>query len=111
MRSRIDTIPTTLPLVDDGQVPEATVDHQRGRVVGGVARLDRVRMPRHPLGDGSAPVLAGRDRLHDVALGEDRGDRLAVENDDRTDAPRSAIAAAASPSVASAETVRRLRVM
>ena len=48
-------------------------------------------------------------RLHDVTLGEDRGDRLTVEDDDRADAPLRH-RDVASPSVASAGTVRRLRV-
>ena len=50
-----------LAVLDHRQVTEAAVDHQRGRVIRRVRRLDRVRMPRHPVRDGGAAV-AGRTR-------------------------------------------------
>ena len=85
MRSRIETMPTTFPSSTTGRCRKPPWIIERCGVVGRVTGLDRVGMPRHPLRRGGAAVLARGDRLHHVALGEDRGDALALEDDDRAD--------------------------
>ncbi len=91
-------MPTTFVL-DDREMPEAAVDHQRSRVICRVGRLDRVRMPRHPVRDRALPSLPGGDRLHDVTLGEDR--ERARHPRARQRRPRSARPSAAQPRRAS----------
>ena len=66
-------------------MPEATVNHQGGRVVRRVGRLDGFRVPRHAVLDGGALVAIGGDCKENVPFRQDPNEALAVENDRRAD--------------------------
>ena len=77
-----------MPVGDDGQMAEAAVDHQHGRVLGGLLRLDRLRAARHPVADDRVRGEPFGHRAEHVALGEDADEALAVEHEHGSDAPR-----------------------
>ena len=77
-----------MPVVDDGQMPEAAVDHQHRRVLGGLLRLDRLRAARHPVADDRVRGEPLGDGAEHVALGEDADEALVVEHEHGSDAPR-----------------------
>ena len=75
-------------LIHHRQVPEAPVNHERGRVVCLVGHVDRLRMPGHPLGYAGLVAVATRDRTHEIALCEDALEPIPVQNEDGSDPAR-----------------------
>src|SRR5437588_8431388 len=61
------------PLIDDRQMAEAAVDHDRGGVRGRVVRADGLGIARHPGADPRAGDIPGRNGAQHVPLGEDSG--------------------------------------